>query len=277
MVADHEVAAVELAARRLSEALTAAAGETWLVDCERIETPDALAPAGDEGLLITSLLAEALDPARAWELVEADLWRRCRSLAEGRIVYLMTVFRHVSPLGDLAAARATRTRIRRLNLLAAELSRQTGLYVIDLDRAFADMGAVALETDYRLSGPRAMAAAALMIAETVLTTGLDALVPFEVQEAARPRLAPAEAPATMATNTLAVASGRRTQTASVIGRKEDQVGLYARRLLSGRMRLADVLRVASQAIARRGLWYCLALVGRETMRAVRSRAAPVGR
>lgn len=275
LVTDAEAPAVSLAARQLSQALSAAAGEAYLVELQRGTSAVALAPVKAGGLLIASLLDEALNPARPWEGVEMELRRLCRDLAPSRTLYLLTVFRHVAADNDIAAARLRRTRIRRLNLLAAELSRETGLFVIDLDRALADIGAAGLETDYRLAGDRAVEVAALTIAQTLLTTGLDAFVPFEIQEAARPLLTPERTTpaAVMPTNILAVRSGRRTQSAEVRGRKEDQVALYTRQVLRGRMRLRDVAQVVAKAIARRGLWYCLGLVGREALRTLRGRRA----
>ena len=80
---------------------------------------------------------------------------------------------------------ARRIRIRQLNLLAAELSQATNLQVIDLDRTLSDIGALTLQTDYRLGGTLAVAAVARCIALTLLTAGLDAHASYEVQEAAR--------------------------------------------------------------------------------------------
>jgi hypothetical protein len=42
------------------------------------------------------------------------------------------------------------------------------------------------------------------------------------------------------------------------------------------MRIRDALRLASREIARRGLWYCVTLIARETLRAARRRAATAG-
>ena len=70
-------------------------------------------------------------------------------------------------------SRQQRIRIRRLNLLVTEISRETGLFVIDLDRELADIGANNLKTDYLLAGSLATAVAANCIAKTVISYGLD--------------------------------------------------------------------------------------------------------
>jgi hypothetical protein len=44
-------------------------------------------------------------------------------------------------------------RIRRLNLMAAELSQATGANVIDIDGVLAFIGALPLGTDYLLASP----------------------------------------------------------------------------------------------------------------------------
>jgi hypothetical protein len=68
-------------------------------------------------------------------------------------------------------------RIRRLNVLAAEISHETGCGVIDFDRMFGDIGARTLQTDYRLGGNIAREIAAYTIVRTILAAGLDDLIP----------------------------------------------------------------------------------------------------
>ncbi len=284
VVGDGEAPALVVAAQRLSETLSAASGETFHVGCSVVSSTDGVDRSGNPTIVITSMLIEAENFAEPWPEVEERLRRRHLALAvdDRMIVYLLTVFRHVPADGDIAREKARRTRIRKLNLLAAELSRETGLFVIDIDRVLADIGARALTTDYRLSGPYAAGAVAKTIATTLLTTGFDAFAAFEVQEAALAALAQepiARATAVTArpvigSNTLVVRSGRRSQRAETVGRKQDQVGTYMRQVLTRRVGLRDAAKTVSDVIARHGLWYCIAFVGREANRAVRNRMAP---
>ena len=99
---------------------------------------------------------------------------------------LCTVFRHVAPpIGDAGdALPAKRERIRRLNLMAIDLSHDTGAGVVDVDRAFSHVGARSLATDHRLTGRAAAEVAAHTIVAGILAAGLDDVVPPDVQERA---------------------------------------------------------------------------------------------
>src|SRR5205814_8125220 len=132
--------------------------------------------------------------------------------AEPIAVFVCTVFRNIP--ADAVDAQSRLIRIRRLNLLAAELSRETGLFVIDLDRRLAEIGAVKVQTDYRLDGPSATNIVAKEIALAVVSAGLDAFVPFEVQDAAKLSisqtdvgLAALKATEAMPSNVLALGAG----------------------------------------------------------------------
>jgi hypothetical protein len=96
-------------------------------------------------------------------------------------VFLCTLFRHVPPFSEAEGGEARRLwlrqRIRRLNLLATDLSYSTGINIIDLDRTLAHLGAGPLQTDVRLGGERATAAAADTICGALLAAGLDDVVP----------------------------------------------------------------------------------------------------
>ena len=111
-----------------------------------------------------------------WPSVERRLRQSYQRLAgtEGAVIFLCTVLRHVTRSEGADQAELKRIRIRRLNLLAAELSRETGAYVIDLDRSLADIGASKLQTDYRLNGQYAAEVAAKFMALAVISAGLDA-------------------------------------------------------------------------------------------------------
>ena len=181
----NEQAAVSMAATLLEENLSAAAGKPIAVRCQFDLSFDELISPSHAGLIVTSLLPEVANYEESWALVEHRLRKRYQKLAgsDGAVVFLCTILRHVPVRGSSDHARLI--RIRRLNLLAAEISRETGAFVVDIDRSLADVGASKLATDYRLEGEYASQAAAKFIALAVLSVGLDDYVAFETQDAAK--------------------------------------------------------------------------------------------
>ena len=165
--ADGELAAWDRATELLAESL----GDGCKACLTRHASPGAAlaAPATLVGL---SLLG-ALDAETAFAEVEAA-WERCCAQAQegGRTVFVSTILRH---LGDAPSA-GTMARLRRLNLLTTRLSQRFGLLVIDIDRVLAHRGALALETDARLSGARGQEAAARLIAHALLSYGLAGVI-----------------------------------------------------------------------------------------------------
>jgi len=106
-------------------------------------------------------------------------------------VFLLTVSRHVGgvvPHRYFEAPEPLVERIRRFNMLAYELSHAHGAFVVDLDRAVADVGAADLQTDCRLAGPAAVRLGGLILASTLLRAGFDERLPVEAQEAALQQL-----------------------------------------------------------------------------------------
>jgi len=101
-------------------------------------------------------------------------------------LFLCTVFRHVPQMahGHAGSSQNLRERIERFNLLATEVSHDSGACVIDLDRALSEIGARALKTDYLLAGQRAAIAGADAVVATLLQAGLNDLVPADVLEKA---------------------------------------------------------------------------------------------
>jgi hypothetical protein len=186
MVAPAEHAALRTAGERLAACIERATGQHWSVDVRFVETPDEIAPAA---LLIASLLTELQRPDEP----PAQVAARWRGLLRARgddsaPAFICTIFRHVTSVSDRwrnATPPLPIERIRRLNLLAAELSQATGANVIDIDRVFAHAGARALQTDYRLGGTQAAGLAADTIVATLLTAGLGDAVPAEAQDRAR--------------------------------------------------------------------------------------------
>ncbi len=116
----------------------------------------------------------------------AQNWRRIlagvQQNPDARI-FLCNVFRHVpdQPAYCRGATEGLAERIRRFNLLAIELSQETGLFLVDLDRTLAQHGARELQTDYRLGGPAAAAVGAQVLVWTLLKAGLDEFLPPELQ------------------------------------------------------------------------------------------------
>jgi hypothetical protein len=136
---------------------------------------DNLYPAKDDDcdVLCLSMLPDLWRPRSDWPAIEAQ-WRvaaaalRERELARGATVFIVTIFRYTT-----AEDRALLPLLRRLNLLAARVSQEFGLFVIDVDRMLAHAGAVNLRADARLATAEARRAAADTIVETLLSVGID--------------------------------------------------------------------------------------------------------
>ena len=169
-VAPAEAAAVEDAARRLGEALP--------LTVEFASSLDDLGAGAADALTIVSLLPEVEAALQDWPAAETRLMRRYGALAAlgAERLFLCTVFRHAPAELDDDARIALRLAIRRLDLLAVNVSQATGVNVIDLDRALADIGARKLRTDYRLGGALAAEAAGEAIATALLAAGIEDLV-----------------------------------------------------------------------------------------------------
>lgn len=166
-----------------------------------------------EGLADGDVICVSLLPwlvaADGWEATETEVrsWFGALPRAGSRPglgpACVCTIFRHLPRA--LAESRSTDgmggiERVRRLNLLAARLSQEGGLTVIDLDRSLAHAGARALDTDCFLGGLEARRLASAVIASTLAQTAMDDLVPEALLAPARQLLAtaslalPADAP-----------------------------------------------------------------------------------
>jgi hypothetical protein len=205
--------------------------------------------------------------------------------ADGAVVFLCTIFRHVASGDSVEQSRLI--RVRRLNLLAAELSRETGLFIIDIDRSLADIGAKKLHTDYRLNGQYASEAAAKFIALAVLSAGLDNYVSFEIQDAANAIVAetqlnlivPAIAKRDMVLpNLLKLGQGRRKQVVATVvdTDKDSHAGWLIHLLMTRQFGIRDAFTKLKQSVARRGLRSSLAMVLAAARQALRSRTS-IGR
>jgi hypothetical protein len=180
-VDEREHRAVTTGAEQFAEALTAASGADWAIQL-RFFDPGGAGGGGAVSILSFLREAEGEEPLAQTEA----RWRaRLGELRQcgGRIL-ICTVFRH---LADRHAPRAERIlqRIRRLNRMAAELSHDLGVTVVDLDRAFAHIGGRVLECDYQLEGRLAAEVAGHTLAWSLLSLGLDEAIAPEVQERAK--------------------------------------------------------------------------------------------
>jgi len=184
VVGDAERPALVATGEQLTECLQAASGsapEIRLQFASSLDAIDAKAPAT---IIVASLLPEVTrdEPIPS---VEAR-WRRQLATLTPLPVFICTVFRHVPRHGAERPENrpAIIERIGRLNLLAVELSHDSGAAVIDIDRAFAHLGARVLAADYRLRGRVAAEVAAHTIAGSLLAVGLDDIVAPEILERA---------------------------------------------------------------------------------------------
>lgn len=179
----------QAAARQLAHWIGTASGINHPIALHLRKTLE-LREIGGPGVIVVSLLNEVASIRIPFAEVAARWHRQAAALtsATPRPVFFCTVFRHVPAPADPPEgwSRASLLeRIRRLNLLAAELSQATGAYVIDIDRTLAHFGASPLRTDYALAGKQGAEVAGDVIAAALLGAGLDDLVDAEVLEEAR--------------------------------------------------------------------------------------------
>jgi hypothetical protein len=265
-VSEGERAAVQLAASHIEQALSQAADVPWTCDCVFSPDMETLRRRSDAAIIVTSLLPELGTIEESWPRAEQRLRTAYAALCErGATVFICTILRHVGRDEEPEAAEALRIRIRRLNLLAAEISREMGAYVIDLDRILADIGARRLQTDYRLAGNAAADMAGHFIALTLINNAFDSFVSFEVQDAAeailtscRPAIAEPESgkpEVTLRKDLVSLGKGRRKQIVSPVQytvQKNYSVWLV-RQVLRGAIGPAEALQRLVQAVRRRGV------------------------
>jgi hypothetical protein len=270
-----------LAADRLSECLSSASGSAWPVRCVFPGNDQQLDQSGAGGLVLTDLY-DALDASSAgWTATEERLRQRFRALTEdgALTVYLCTLFRHVPVEDDPASRDARRIRIRRLNLLAIEISRETGLIVADIDRELAEIGARTLQTDYRLGGTRGAEAAARTIGGAILATGLDDLAPDAVLSHARKIFAATDpfaeerpAPGAPTGPVTVLGNGIRIRMATAKASSGERAAYVLRGLLKGSMSLREASTLLNRTIARHGARKLLSLVVSGLRRSIWRRA-----
>ena len=140
-------------------------------------------------VFIAALLPELGRSPEAPEATESR-WRDHLSLLQdtGATVFVCTIYRHIGGIADPDQRRAVLERVRRLNLLAVNLSHSLGVGVIDLDRAFAERGTDTLKTDHRLEGRIAAELTGHTVLSALLSMGLDTALEPGLQEAIRARI-----------------------------------------------------------------------------------------
>lgn len=189
VVDDTERPALVAATEQLRECLAVAAGSAWSVDIRFRASLEAIDVHDRPTVVVTSLLPELARHSESLVATEARWRGQLLSLTAMAVpaVLICTIFRHVADpaRGQPDSRPSTRERIRRLNLLAIELSHDTGAGVVDIDRVCAHVGARALATDYRLTGRVAAEVAASAIVSSVVGAGLDDLISPQIQERAQ--------------------------------------------------------------------------------------------
>jgi hypothetical protein len=183
VVHDVERPALVAASEQLEECLGTATDGAWPIRLSFRGSAAEVDGPSRPTIVVLSLLPEVAGNDEPLSRTEARWRERLASLAGAGIpcVLICTIFRHV-PENERSL---TIERIRRLNLLAAELSHDTGVGVADIDRVLAFLGGRALQTDYRLGGPMAAEVAAYTIVASILAAGLDDFIPPDVQDRAR--------------------------------------------------------------------------------------------
>jgi hypothetical protein len=276
LVSTSERAAVEAACGHIVRALSEASGQPWTCDCRFIDRPTDLQAHATRAILVTSLVSE-VEGQELWPDAEARVRRFYAGLCRrGDPVFVCTLLRHAeSDDPDLALHR--RIRIRRLNLLAADISRQSGAFVIDIDRRLADVGARRLGTDYRLHGATAADLAGNAIAREILVNGLDALASAEVQDRARAALArwqPAIAlPSLKPRHLMPIGHGRRKQMVATVTdiNQQGDASWLIRQVLRRRIGPVDAFDTLVQVVRRRGARETFALLASGVVRLIGKR------
>jgi hypothetical protein len=276
MVSAAERAAVDRACGDIARALGEASGTPWECNCRFVQEPTDLQNADAGSILVTSLVLE-VDTPELWEDAEPRLRKLYAGLCErGDPIFVCTVLRHTGA-GEPALALRRRIRIRRLNLLAADISREHGAFVIDIDRRLADVGARRLGTDYRLQGAAAADLTGNAIAMEIVLNGLGTLASFDVQDRARDVLAQYKSavalPEIKPKNLMAMGQGRRKQIVTTIidADQEAHVGWLIQQVLKRQITPREASNRLLQAIRRRGARESLAVLASGVVRLIGKR------
>lgn len=265
MVSEAEKAVIDAACLDLARALGQASGTSWKCNCRFVHEYADLQNADAGSILIASLVLE-VDAPEPWPDVEQRLRKIFARLSErGDPVFICTVLRHVG-VGETDRLSRRIIRIRRLNLLAADISRESGAFVIDLDRQLADIGAQRLGTNYRLEGTAAANLAGKAVAMEIVLNGLNSIAGFDVQDRARALLAQYRPPVALSEirpkNLIPMGQGRRKQmvATTIDNNQQAHVGWLVRQVLSRQIGLLAASNKIAQAVRRRGPKETLAML-----------------
>lgn len=184
IISQAEGPALIAAGQQLSTCLGSVIKQMWPVQLGLRGGVEDIQAAEPGTVIVASLLTDAERIAEPWAIAELRWRERVRALvALGPPLVICTIFRVVpdrARLSPRGAAPPLLERIRRLNRLAAELSRETACYVADIDRAMAHVGGRVLNADYRLASQRAAEAAGHAIVWSLLSGPLDDAVSPEI-------------------------------------------------------------------------------------------------
>jgi hypothetical protein len=260
----EENAAIRMAMMRISEAAIEAGGPAF--DVATAALSEVVGVSVD--LAIASMLPEAEADEEPWTSTERKLGNAIAGLSQNvRKLYICTVFRHATG----PDWRARLARIRKLNLLALELSRETGAFIIDVDRMLADAGARSFHTDFRLTGPLATEAVAREIVSTLVATGFGSTYPRPARERLSALLDGWRPPRVTPQGTTPRAwIDTRARNVRAIGgafsSPEDSAVFALRRLVRGQISLSVGFELAARMIRKHGVKSAMITVWRSARR-----------
>jgi hypothetical protein len=172
----------------LRRCLTEAGRSEFPTEARFLSRLSEIEPASAPRLVVTSLLPLMTEPEDPFAVVEQRLRESLSKLAFDGFskVFVCTVFRRIGHKNVLQNSKERRIeRIRRLNLLAAQLSHELDINIIDFDRSFAHFGGRVLDVDFNLEGSAAVVAAKHVIISTFFAAGLDEFCSPELQDKAK--------------------------------------------------------------------------------------------
>jgi len=189
VMSEVERPALAAASALLAKCLHAASGVDWPVETRWRDLLPSIRLEDRPDALILSLLPYVMRERELFSETEARVRKDLSWMVEHAAgsVMICTVFRFVAgPEGrHMHSGLARVEQIRRLNRLAAQLSHDLGVGVIDIDRTFAHIGGRPLGSDYRLQTKLAADVGAYAIVSSLLAVGLDDRLEPELQERAK--------------------------------------------------------------------------------------------
>lgn len=180
MAAESDTPAIKAAAEQLSLCMSRAAGEAVPVKVQFVARDNPTIPAGN---VFVAMLTEDVLSGRPIDQVAHDWRARLERVRDGGPdrALLCTLFRRVS--GE-PRVENTLERIRRLNKLVIDLSRELDSEVVDVDRFLALCGGRTIGADYRCSSQSAARLAAQAITAAILDGDLVCYLPPDTQQRA---------------------------------------------------------------------------------------------